>query len=135
MNTITNTRRLRDKIDQVLPELAQATTAVVMHPRFRDLYPEFAITVHQMIRASVPIMKTAHRRCLELQDKDPVAAAMAPYLAQHILEEMHHDDWLLDDLETIGVPRSDVLRRMPSSNVASMIGAHYYWVYHHHPVA
>src|SRR5204863_60824 len=28
-----------------------------------------------------------------------------------------------------------VLRRMPSPTVASMIGAQYYWVLHHHPVA
>lgn len=135
MNAIRHTRRLRQKIEQALPELAAATTALIMHPRFRELYVEFAVTVHQMIRASVPLMRTAHRRCLELKDADPVAAAMVPYLAHHILEEMHHDDWLLEDMELLKVPRETVLGRMPPSPVASMIGAHYYWIHHHHPVA
>src|SRR5262245_55325842 len=135
MNTTSHSRRLRQQIEWVLPQLAAATSRMVMHPRFRELYPEWMILVHQMIRASVPIMQTALRRCREMQDTDPVAAAMVPYLDQHIKEELHHDDWLLEDLELIGVPRAEVLRRMPSSPVASMIGAHYYWIYHHHPVA
>ena len=33
------------------------------------------------------------------------------------------------------MPRDEVLRRMPSPTVASFIGAHYYWIHHHHPVA
>jgi hypothetical protein len=135
MNAIGNSRRLRQQIEWVLPELTAATAAVVMHPHLWELYPEFLITVHQMIRATVPLMRTALRRCRELEDTDPVAAAMVPYLAQHIKEELHHDDWLLEDLEFLGVPRADVLQRLPSPTVASLIGAHYYWIHHHHPVA
>src|SRR5262249_61376522 len=121
MNTISNSRRLRQKIEQVLPELDAASTAVVMHPEFRELYGEFLVTVHQMIRASVPLMQTSFQRCLELQDADPVAAALVPYLEQHIKEEMHHDDWLLEDLELIGMPRQSVLGRVPSSTIPSRI--------------
>jgi hypothetical protein len=56
-------------------------------------------------------------------------------LEHHIKEEMGHDEWTLEDLEFIGVPRGDVLRRIPSPMVASIIGAQYYWIFHHHPVA
>lgn len=132
---MTNTQRLRQQIEWVLPELSAAFNELLTHPRFRELYPEFLILVHQMIRATVPLMRTALRRCRELASHDPVAAAMVPYLAQHIREEMHHDDWMLEDLEFLGVPRADVLRRMPPPAVASLIGAHYYWIHHHHPVA
>src|SRR5215213_6879673 len=104
MNVISNTRRLRQQIEQVLPETSAAIGEVVMHPRIRELYPEFLVTVHQMIRATVPLMRTALQRCRELDYTDPVAAAMAPYLGQHIKEELHHDDWLLEDLEFLGVP-------------------------------
>jgi hypothetical protein len=135
MNTISNSRRLRQYIEQVLPELGASTSAIVSHPQLRELYPKWMITIHQMIRATVPLMRTALQRCRELEDSDPVAAAMVPYFIQHIREEMHHDDWLLEDLEFLGVPRAEVLRRMPSSSVASLIGGHYYWIYHHHPVA
>ncbi len=135
MNTISHSRRLRQQIEWVLPEVSAATSAIMTHPRFRELYPEFLITVHQMVRATVPLMRTALKRCRELEESDPVAAAMSPYFEQHIKEEMHHDEWLLEDLEFLGVPRAEVLRRMPSSAVASMIGGHYYWIHHHHPVA
>jgi hypothetical protein len=135
MSTISNSRRLRREIEPVLPILTSETSAVVSHPQFRELYAEFLITVHQMVRATVPLMRTALRRCLELKETDPVAAAMAPYFEQHIKEELHHDDWILEDLEVIGMPREAVLRRMPSSAIASYIGGHYYWIYHHHPVA
>jgi len=64
-----------------------------------------------------------------------VAAGLAPYLAQHIKEEMHHDEWLLEDLEILGIERSGVLERMPSAAVASLVGAQYYWIQHCHPVA
>ena len=133
--SMSHTQRLRGPIEAALPELAVASSAVIMHPQFQDLCAEFLITVHQMIRASVPLMRTALARCQELAGRDPLAAAMVPYFTHHIREEMHHDDWLLEDLEVIGVPRAQVLRRMPPSSVASMIGAHYYWIHHHHPVA
>src|SRR5262249_13476452 len=135
MSTISNSRRLRQEIEPVLPILTNETSAVVLHPQFRELYPEFLITLHQMVRATVPLMRTALRRCQELKETDAVAAAMAPYFEQHIKEEMHHDDWILEDLEVIGVPREAVLLRMPSSAIASYIGGHYYWIFHHHPVA
>lgn len=132
---LTNSRRLRQKIELVLPKLADVAADLVNHPQFPELYPEFLITVHQMIRATVPLMQTALARCRELEDTDTVCAIMAGYFTQHIKEEMHHDDWMLDDLELLGVSRDEVLRRMPSPAVASLAGAQYYWIHHHHPVA
>jgi hypothetical protein len=135
MSTPRHSQRLRQRIDQVRPELSATVSELMMHARFRELYLEWLIVVHQMIRATVPLMRTALRRCQELQDRDAVAAAMVPYLDQHIKEELYHDDWLLEDLEFLGVPRAEVQRRIPSSAVASLIGGHYYWIEHHHPVA
>jgi hypothetical protein len=135
MNPLSNSRRLRQRIEPALPELAATTTQMVLRPDFRELYPEWMVTVHQMIRATVPLMRAALRRCRELAAGDAVAAAMVPYLARHVEEELHHDDWLLEDLESLGVPRAAVLRRVPPPTVASLIGAQYYWIHHHHPVA
>jgi hypothetical protein len=50
-------------------------------------------------------------------------------------EELGHDETLLDDLALLGVPREAVLGRMPSPAVANLVGAQYYWILHHHPVA
>ena len=66
---------------------------------------------------------------------DPVAAGVASYLARHAEEERDHDEWLLDDLAVLGVDRSEVLARVPSPTVASLVGSQYYWALHYHPVS
>ena len=126
---------LRRKIGLVLPALVDASDRVCKHPRVRELYPEYLVTSHCIIRASVPLMETGRERALALADDDPVAAALAPYYEHHIPEELHHDDWLLDDLEVLGRERSDVLSRIPTPTVAALVGAQYYWMLHFHPVA
>jgi hypothetical protein len=104
----------------------------------RDLaarYPELLFQIHCVVRATVPVMEAARRRAEELSASDPVAAGVADYLARHIPEELHHDDWLLDDIVALGASRDAVLRRVPSAAAATLIGPLYYWVLHAHPVA
>jgi hypothetical protein len=79
------------------------------------------------MRAAVEVARAAA--------EDPVCKVLRPYLENHIEEELYHDEWTLDDLSTIGVNRDDVLSRAPAANVASLVGAQYYWIYHYHPVA
>jgi pyrroloquinoline quinone (PQQ) biosynthesis protein C len=80
-------------------------------------------------------METGRDRALALAEHDQVAGALASYLEQHIPEELDHDEWLLDDLEVVGVERSTVLSRAPAPSVAALVGAQYYWIFHYHPVA
>lgn len=134
MQTQTHSDQLRQKIEIVLPELAASTNELTDHPNFRDLYPSLLLIMHQGMRASVSLLQTAAARCRELQEEDPVAAILYPYFTDHI-EEENHAHWALEDLEVLGIPRAEVLRWMPSPTIASMVGAQYYWVLHHHPVA
>jgi hypothetical protein len=127
--------RVRRKIGLLLPQLIDSGDTLLAHPRVRELYPEYLFMSHSIIRASVPLMETARARALELAPSDPVSAQLAPYLEEHIPEELDHDEWLLDDLETLGRPRQSVLARTPSPTVASLVGAQYYWIFHYHPVA
>lgn len=80
----------------------------------------------------MPLTRVALDRTQALGD-DP--AGLAAYLELHVDEELGHDETLLDDLALLGLEREDVLARMPSSAVANLVGAQYYWVLHHHPVA
>jgi len=89
--------------------------------------------MHGIVRASVPLMEAALTTARMLPD-DRVAVLLADYLERHIPEERGHDDWLLADLEFIGVPRDQVLSRVPSPTVAALVGSQYYWVQHVHPV-
>jgi hypothetical protein len=118
----------------MLPALLGASRALINHPEVRDLYPEYLFTSHCIIRASVPLMKVAHRQARTMED-DGVSGPLANYLEKHIPEELDHDEWLLDDLEMLGHDRSTILSRPPSPTVAGLVGAQYYWIYHYHPVA
>ena len=127
--------RLRRKIALVTPAFVNACHGVFMHPGIRELWPEYLITQHAIIRSTVPLMEAAGKRARTLADDDPVAAGVEKYLEVHIGEEMNHDEWLLDDLEVLGIPRMKVLARVPSATVAAVAGSQYYWSLHYHPVA
>jgi hypothetical protein len=127
--------QLRDKIELLLPALTGVSRRLFEHPRIAAIYPEYLVTTHGIIRASVPLMEAAREQAVSLAAADPVAAAVAGYLEEHIEEELHHDEWLLDDLEVLGIERSAVLERLPSPTVAALVGAQYYWLLHYHPVA
>ena len=105
------------------------------HPRVRDLYPEYLVASHGIVRASVPLMEVARQRATSIAGEDPVAAGLAAYLYEHIPEELDHDEWVLQDLELLGVDRTHVLARPPTPTIAQFVGAQYYWVAHYHPVA
>ncbi len=127
--------RLRRKIDLVIQPYAKSCRTLVTHPRLADLRPRFLLTQHQIIRATVPLTEVAAERAEAMAAADPLASGLARYLKEHVEEELGHDDSLLDDLELLGVKRASVLSRMPSPSVASLVGAQYYWIHHHHPIA
>jgi pyrroloquinoline quinone (PQQ) biosynthesis protein C len=81
----------------------------------------------------VPLTEAALAAARRLDD--PLGAPLAAYLEEHADEELGHDETLLGDLEAIGVPRTDVLARVPSPSVAALVGGQYYWIHHHHPVS
>jgi hypothetical protein len=129
----TESRRLHGKLEFVLPALLATGRRLISHPELHEIYPEFLVMWHGIIRASVPLMETALTTARTLPD-DQVAVLLADYLEHHMPEERGHDDWLLADLESIGVPRDQVLRRIPSPAIAAFVGSQYYWVQHVHPV-
>jgi Iron-containing redox enzyme len=105
------------------------------HPGLQRLFPSFMLELYSMVSCSVPLMSSAYQRASELAGADPLAAKTAEYLKQHIAEESHHDEWLLDDLVASGMDRATVLRRSPSASVARLVGAQYCWIRHAHPAA
>jgi hypothetical protein len=127
--------RIRQELAGEIGPLTAACTALVEHPRLRELWPEYLVLQHQIIRATVPLTETALDRTRALPGGDPLRAPLAAYLEEHVDEELNHDDGLLDDLESLGLSRAEVLARMPSACVAALVGAQYYWIHHHHPVA
>jgi hypothetical protein len=127
--------QLRAKIALVSAPLAAALGRILGRPGdLRHRLVAHAILIHRITRASVPLMEAALHTC-RLHRGDPIAVELASYLERHIDEERHHDLWLLEDLESVGVARADVLSAAPPPAVAGMVGAQYYWIHHHDPVA
>jgi len=114
---------------------ARACLRLFRNPRIADIFPEYLIQTHCIIRTTVPLMEAASGEARRRAAVDPVAAGVASYLARHAEEERDHDEWLLDDLAVLGVDRSEVLARVPSPTVASLVGSQYYWALHYHPVS
>jgi len=134
-SALRHSERLNGKIGLVISGLNQASLDFWRHPRIAELYPELLFNIHCVIRASVPLMETARRAALDLAVSDAVAAQVAAYLERHIPEEMHHDEWLLDDLRVLGKDPAEVLKRVPPVAAAALVGSQYYWTLHAHPVA
>ena len=108
--------------------------ALVEHPRLGELWPEYLVLQHQIIRATVPLTEAALARAREL-DGDPLAEPLARYLEEHVDEELGHDETLLGDLELLGFDRASRARADAVAAVAALVGSQYYWIHHYHPVA
>jgi hypothetical protein len=126
---------LRTKLEWMRRPLDAALERLWAESDQARAYPRFLIHLHQVIRASVPLMHAAQERSLERASSDRVCAALAEYFAVHIDEERGHDAWALEDLEAAGVGREAALACVPPAQTAALVGAQYYWIEHHHPVA
>lgn len=124
---------LRRKIELVSPVLQAAGHRLLTHPRVDAVYCEYLFASHCVVRASVPLMEAALQEAQTMDD--PLARHLTAYLRSHIVEELHHDEWLLEDLESLGVERDGMLARPPPAAVAALVGAQYYWTLHYHPIA
>jgi hypothetical protein len=128
-----NSLRFRERLGLALPAVYDVTHKLYGHPLFSEIYPEYLFRLHCIIRASVPLMECALQRASLQKDEDPLSAMLVAYFSKHIPEENSHDDWLLEDLELLGMERSQTLARCPPPTIAAMVGMQYYWVLHYHP--
>lgn len=49
-------------------------------------------------------MKAAFEKCTCLAKEEKIMFELGEYYKKHIQEEMNHDEWILNDLQSIGVP-------------------------------
>lgn len=126
---------LRAKILLALPWLTAAAEEFWAHPSLSEMFPDFLVRVQASARASIAVMAVALGRCEQLAAVDPVAERLVTYYRKHIRDEEEHPDWLLSDMEALGMARHEILAAVPPPTVAALIGPLYFWVHHAHPVA
>ena len=132
---MTHSIRLRKTVSLVRGRLDSLIRDVWFHPRLSELYPEFLFAIYGVTASSSPAMSVAAERCARVPSNDPVGAWLRAYYLEHAEEESGHEQWLLDDIASFGIPRSQVLQRLPYPSVAALVGAQYYWMFHVHPIA
>lgn len=127
--------RVRAKTALLMPAFGAVTSRLWQRDDLAALYPDYLVTMHQMVRATVPLMDAAIAAADRDHSGDPVAAGLARYLRRHRKEEAGHDRWVAEDLAAVVDDGPARLGAVPGPHVASCVGAQYYWIEHHHPVA
>jgi hypothetical protein len=133
MPSATHSDALWSKIHLAEGRLVSASNIFWNHPDLAEFLPGFLVQLHRVMQCGISLMRTAREYALSLPG-DPVAAHTAKYLGTHIEEEKDHDDWLLSDIESLGISPADVRRATPCAAVVSLVGAQYFWMLHVHPV-
>ncbi len=131
--SLSNSDVLWSKIRLAEARLHAATNEFWSHPQLAAIFPSFLVQLHRVMKGGIDLMRIARSRALAMPE-DPVAAIVAEYLEQHIVEEQDHDAWLLDDIGTLGISRKEVELTTPLASVVSLLGSQYFWALNIHPV-
>ncbi len=127
--------RLRTVMRLAEHRLSAPARAFWSHPALVGMLPDFLFTVYCICRSTVPLLQ-AGAKCARARGKrDRLGAPLARYYASHAAEELHHDEWVLEDMTAFGMNRAEILARVPSPAIASLVGAQYYWMFHAHPAS
>jgi pyrroloquinoline quinone (PQQ) biosynthesis protein C len=95
-------------------------------------YADYLCMMHQIVRASMPLMELAIQHC---DPENPAHSRLLAYLEEHLDEERGHAELLIEDLKVAGVAPAEVHARPPLPAIVQLVGAQYYWILHHSPLA
>lgn len=132
---ISNSAHLRNRLVLAESWLDTAARDLWTSPALGSIFPEFLILLYGSMRSTVPLLRFGAECARSLGQDDALAEHLASYYGRHADEELHHDEWLLADMEAIGMRPEEVQAWVPPASVADMVGAQYYWAAHAHPVA
>ncbi len=131
---MSNSQIIRAKMQLTCHAANEAFAQFWARPDLSESIPGFLVTLQQIMRATVPLMEAARDEAARMATRDPLCRHLRDYYGKHVGEELDHDIWALEDLEEAGYARDSVLDMLPLGDVASMMGAQYYWIHHFHPV-
>lgn len=95
----------------------------------RDRLVHYLVETWHYVRFSVPLLERAAAR---MGGDLPELRA---WYERHAVEERGHDEWLLDDLETLGVARAKVRETAPARETAALVGTQFFVLEAMHPAA
>jgi pyrroloquinoline quinone (PQQ) biosynthesis protein C len=116
--------RLRDSI-----QAAPAVRSFLGGRPSLAAYRTYLINVWHYAQHSATVIGLAGSRCVARN------RPIANYLFHHAKEELGHELWALEDLETLGVSAAELAASRPVPSCAAMIGYEYYIAGHANPVS
>lgn len=131
----TPSERLNTKLAPLFAEAGARSAMIADHADVKEVYVDLVRLLYSEVRASVPLLRAALRAAEQRPGDDLVAAGITSWLDTHTTEELHHDEWLLEDFEALGGDPAELLTMSGSPAIAAMVGSAYYWSMHAHPVA
>ena len=132
--TMTHSALLRAKIELAQPRVQGIAQRFWRHRNVEEVFKRHLQNLYFTVSSSRPLLEHALEHSKQMPD-DAVARALIPYFEEHIEEEEGHDEWVLDDLEVLGVNRDTAKTRVPPPAVATLTGSQFYYISNVHPVA
>jgi pyrroloquinoline quinone (PQQ) biosynthesis protein C len=126
---------LRRKIALAMPLIESPSARLWEHESLPSLFPEFLLTIYGSVRATVPLMNAAVAELRRASAEDALRDPLIDYFEQHAREEAEHEEWLIQDMAHLGIPREHVCAQVAGPAIARLVGAHYYWIHHAHPIS
>lgn len=102
---------------------------VIQHGVSRELYGQYLEQAYHHVRFTVPLLELARDNC-GANDTAYINA-----LAEYIVEESGHDEWILDDIAALGFDKEAVRNGQGGFACRVMIGYAHYAVEHISPYA
>jgi pyrroloquinoline quinone (PQQ) biosynthesis protein C len=109
---------------QALPILGEAVQGHVS----REDYIAFLVQAYHHVRYTTPLLMACGSRLPARLEW------LREAIAEYIEEEVGHQEWILDDLQTLGVPRAAVLDAGPSPATELMVAYAYDTIQRGNPV-
>jgi hypothetical protein len=127
---------LRRRLELVWPPGSDSASRMRAHTRAGELYPSWLMLQHMIGRGRVPLLRSGGREALRRAAAgDPVAAPLVDYFRRQAEGGWQEEECLIDDYVALDRDADDVVAAVPWPTAAALVGAAYYWVLHHHPVA
>jgi pyrroloquinoline quinone (PQQ) biosynthesis protein C len=113
---------------EVEPQISYAVLRLLEEAPSRQAFLDYLQEMYHYVKFSCPLMERMRDRL------GPGQEAVAEYLTEHIREEAGHEQWVLDDLESLGRPRASVIKSLPLRQTFHMIGTQLYVIHELNPL-
>lgn len=125
--------RMANNLELMFAMAVEANEKLTKLAQNKEVVIEQAFLNFWVSKSTVPLMQEVIK--VAKNEDTPLNKILIEYMEKHIPEELGHEEWCITDLKKLGISRSDVINKIPSSSVASLIGSQYYWINNYHPVS